>query len=178
MGHHTEAFVGIDTSKSRNAIAIADGGRGGEVRYLGEFLATEAAIRKLVAKLAAKYRHLTFCYEAGPNGFHPQGFSPRDSRMFFPLTAEPPFDTFPAVADLLDCLLHGGTRSARLLRFVFDLTLAGRHAGAVLLAATAGFLVCFRHFRKFLFRNANAVGSSSAERERRYIVVGIRKAPT
>ena len=52
MGNHTEAFVGIDTSKSRNAIAIADGGRGGEVRYLGEFPATEAAIRKLVAKLA------------------------------------------------------------------------------------------------------------------------------
>jgi hypothetical protein len=69
VGHHTEAFVGIDTSKSRNAIAIADGGRGGEVRYLGEFLATEAAIRKLVAKLAAKYRHLTFCYEAGPTGY-------------------------------------------------------------------------------------------------------------
>ena len=53
MRHHTEAFVGIDTSKSCNAIAISDGGRGGEVRYLGEFSATEAAIRKLVAKLAA-----------------------------------------------------------------------------------------------------------------------------
>ena len=69
MEHHTEAFVGIDTSKSRNAIAIADGGRCGEVRSLGEFPATEAAIRKLVAKLAAKYRHLTFCYEAGPTGY-------------------------------------------------------------------------------------------------------------
>src|SRR5258708_15992744 len=69
VGHHTEAFVGIDTSKSRNAIAIADGGRGGEVRHLGEFPATEAAIRKLVAKLAAKYLDLTFCYEAGPTGY-------------------------------------------------------------------------------------------------------------
>src|SRR6516225_3617765 len=69
VGHHTEVFVGIDTSKSRNAIAIADGGRGGEVRYLGEFPATEAAIRKLVAKLAAKCCHLTFCYEAGPTGY-------------------------------------------------------------------------------------------------------------
>jgi hypothetical protein len=27
VGHHTEAYVGIDTSKSCNAIAIADGGR-------------------------------------------------------------------------------------------------------------------------------------------------------
>ena len=69
MEHHTEAFVGIDTSKLRNAVAIADSGRGGEVRYLGEFPATEAAIQKLVAKLAAKYRHLTFCYEAGPTGY-------------------------------------------------------------------------------------------------------------
>src|SRR6201997_1846893 len=67
VGHHTEAFVGIDTSKLRNAVAIADGGRGAEVRYLGEF--PEAAIQKLVAKLAAKYRHLTFCYEAGPTGY-------------------------------------------------------------------------------------------------------------
>jgi len=69
VGHHTEAFVGIDTSKSRNAIAIADGGRCGEVRYLGELPTTEAAIRKLVAKLVAKYRDLMFCYEAGPTGY-------------------------------------------------------------------------------------------------------------
>ena len=33
MGHHTEVFVGIDTSKLRNAVASADSGRGGEVRY-------------------------------------------------------------------------------------------------------------------------------------------------
>jgi hypothetical protein len=28
-----------------------------------------AATRKLVAKLAAKYSQLTFCYEAGPTGY-------------------------------------------------------------------------------------------------------------
>jgi transposase len=69
VGHHTEAFVGIDTSKSRNAIAIAEGSRGGDVRYVGEFPATEAAVRILVARLAEKYRCLTFCYEAGPTGY-------------------------------------------------------------------------------------------------------------
>jgi len=36
VGHHSEAFIGIDTSKLRNAVAIAEGGRGGEVRYLGD----------------------------------------------------------------------------------------------------------------------------------------------
>ena len=69
MGHHSEAFIGIDTSKLRNAVAIAEGGRGGEVRFLGEFPATEAAMRKLITKLAAKYDKLTFCYEAGPTGY-------------------------------------------------------------------------------------------------------------
>ena len=36
MGDDTEIFVGIDVAKVRNAIAIADGERGGEVRFLGE----------------------------------------------------------------------------------------------------------------------------------------------
>jgi transposase len=69
VGHHSEAFIGIDTSKSRNAAAIAQDGRDGEVRYLGEFAATDVATRKLVAKLAAKYSRLIFCYEAGPTGY-------------------------------------------------------------------------------------------------------------
>jgi hypothetical protein len=49
VGHHSEAFIGIDTSKLRNAVAIAEGGRDGEVRYLGEIDTTEAATQKLVA---------------------------------------------------------------------------------------------------------------------------------
>jgi transposase len=69
VAHDSEAFVGIDTSKSKNAVAIAEAGRNGEVRYLGEIATTEAATRKLVAKLAGKYRKLTFCYEAGPTGY-------------------------------------------------------------------------------------------------------------
>ena len=69
MRDHSEAFIGIDTSKLRNAIAIAEGGRGGEVRYFGEIDSADAATRKLVSKLAVKYRSLTFCYEAGPTGY-------------------------------------------------------------------------------------------------------------
>ena len=69
MGHHNEAFIGIDTSKLKNAVAIAEAGRDGEVRYLGEFDSTDAATRKWIAKLAAKYSKLTFCYEAGPTGY-------------------------------------------------------------------------------------------------------------
>ena len=69
MGHHSEAFIGIDTAKLRNAVAVAEAGRKGEMRYLGEVDTSETATRKLVAELAAKYRKLTFCYEAGPTGY-------------------------------------------------------------------------------------------------------------
>jgi hypothetical protein len=31
---YTEVFVGIDVAKARNAIAVADGARGGEVRFV------------------------------------------------------------------------------------------------------------------------------------------------
>ncbi len=37
MKRQGEAFVGIDTAKARNAVAVAEGDRNGEVRYLGEF---------------------------------------------------------------------------------------------------------------------------------------------
>src|SRR6195256_707017 len=69
MGDYSEAFVGLDTSKLRNAVAIADASRGGEVRFLGEIENTPAATAKLVRKLSAKYKRLTFCYEAGPTGY-------------------------------------------------------------------------------------------------------------
>src|SRR5882724_7100366 len=69
VDHHNGAFVGIDTSKLRNAIAVAEECRGWDVRFLGEIDTTEAATRKLVTKLGAKYRQLTFCYEAGPTGY-------------------------------------------------------------------------------------------------------------
>ncbi|MGO9048017.1 MAG: IS110 family transposase [Xanthobacteraceae bacterium] len=69
MTDHSEAFVAFDTSKLRNAVAIAEAGRRGEVRFLGEIENTEAATTRLVRKLAAKYGQLTFCYEAGPTGY-------------------------------------------------------------------------------------------------------------
>jgi transposase len=62
MGEHTEAFVGIDAAKARNAIAVAEGGRGGEVRYLGEVDAAEPGMRRVVARIAAKYDRVHFCY--------------------------------------------------------------------------------------------------------------------
>ena len=69
MSDHNEAYVAFDTSKLRNAVAIAEAGRSGEVRFLGEIDNTPAATAKLVKKLSGKYDRLTFCYEAGPTGY-------------------------------------------------------------------------------------------------------------
>ena len=54
MTNHSEAFVAFDTSKLRNAVAIAAAGRSGEVRFVGEIENSGAATAKLVRKLAAK----------------------------------------------------------------------------------------------------------------------------
>src|SRR5512132_2088395 len=64
-----EAFVGIDAAKLRNAVAIADAGRDGEVRYMGESDASPDSMKRFIGKLASKYERLHFCYEAGPTGY-------------------------------------------------------------------------------------------------------------
>jgi len=66
---YSEVYIGIDTSKLRHAVAVAEGGRGGEVRFLGEIEASEPAVRTLARQLAAKHGKLLFCYEAGPTGY-------------------------------------------------------------------------------------------------------------
>jgi transposase len=69
VSHHSEAFIAFDTSKLRNAVAVAETGRSGEVRFIGEIENTRVAVAKLVKKLAEKHQRLTFCYEAGPTGY-------------------------------------------------------------------------------------------------------------
>jgi transposase len=66
---HSVAYVALDTSKLRNAVAIAEAGRNGEIRYLGEIDNAPAATAKLARRLAKKHAALTFAYEAGPTGY-------------------------------------------------------------------------------------------------------------
>ena len=54
MAEPREAFVGIDVAKLRHAVAVADAGRDGEVRFFGEVDASPESMRRLVAKLAAR----------------------------------------------------------------------------------------------------------------------------
>ena len=62
MAEAREAFIGIDAAKRRNAVAVAEAGRDGEVRFFGEVDASPESMRRLAAKLTAKYDRLNFCY--------------------------------------------------------------------------------------------------------------------
>ena len=69
VADYREAFIGIDVAKLRNAIAIADAGRDGEVRFLGEVDASNSSMRHVVQRIASKFDRAHFCYEAGPTGY-------------------------------------------------------------------------------------------------------------
>jgi transposase len=69
MNQYSEAFVGFDSAKKKHAMAIAESGRDGEVRYVGEIDSTPATVERVIGKLAGRYEKLHFCYEAGPLGY-------------------------------------------------------------------------------------------------------------
>ncbi|EDW6383949.1 IS110 family transposase, partial [Salmonella enterica subsp. enterica] len=63
----TTKFIGLDVSKAKISVAIADVS-GEAPRYYGTIPHTPAALRKLIKELGAA-ETLSFCYEAGPTGY-------------------------------------------------------------------------------------------------------------
>ena len=62
-------FCRIGRAKATVCIAVAEGGRGGEVRQLGVFENRPEILNKVVSRLSKGGRRLSFCYEAGPCGY-------------------------------------------------------------------------------------------------------------
>jgi transposase len=63
----TIKYVGLDVSKEKIAVAIAEEGRQ-EPRYWGMIPHTSGAVKKLMKKLGSP-ENLRVCYEAGPTGY-------------------------------------------------------------------------------------------------------------
>jgi len=49
MKEHSELFIGLDVSKLKTSVALAEDGRDGEVRFFGDIDASPASIAALAA---------------------------------------------------------------------------------------------------------------------------------
>jgi transposase len=59
----------LDVHKDTISVALADGGKRGDVRAFGQIVNTPTALARMLAKLSQPGRTLKFCYEAGPCGY-------------------------------------------------------------------------------------------------------------
>lgn len=69
MTEDITVYVGLDVAKANHAVAVAENGQQGEVRFIGEIAADQDSVRRLVTRLGKKHGRLHFCYEAGPTGY-------------------------------------------------------------------------------------------------------------
>jgi len=63
------AYLGLDVPKQTIAIAIADDGRRGDVRFYGQISNTPDAVAAMLKKLGNRHGRLHCVYESGPCGY-------------------------------------------------------------------------------------------------------------
>lgn len=63
------AFIGLDVHNETVSVAVAEAGRNGEIRYLGNFQHTPEAMAKLARRLGRQHGAIEFVCEAGTCGY-------------------------------------------------------------------------------------------------------------
>jgi len=79
MQQESAVFVGLDTSKLKISVALAEDGRQGEVRFLGDIDHTPEAVRRLVTKLASNTASCCSATRPGRPAMGCRGRSPLSS---------------------------------------------------------------------------------------------------
>ncbi len=64
MKENSVTFIGLDTSKLKISVAVADGERNGEVRFFGDISSEPPSVASMVNKLSKRGTKLHFCYVA------------------------------------------------------------------------------------------------------------------
>ena len=62
-------YVGLDVHKDTIAVAVAEDGRGGKIRFHGTIVNSADAVLRLTKPLTKSGHTPSFCYEAGPCGY-------------------------------------------------------------------------------------------------------------